>query len=182
MIDSRSVETLVRALVETDGELAKSRDLILHLLAFTPEPFSRQQFIPGHITCTGMVLAPDVEEILLVHHHRLDRWLLPGGHVELEDAAIWESARREVVEETGATLATDVQPRLIGLDVHGIPPGKGEPYHLHHDLLFLFQAQSRDFRLSHESRAVAWAGSAELERYALPRNIPRAYERQKKGQ
>ena len=176
MIDSCGVAALVRALQsDGDGELAKSRDLVLHLLEFTPAPFSRSQFAPGHITCTGLVLAPDSREILLVHHHRLDRWLPPGGHVEPEDLEIWDAARREVVEETGADLDEQAAPRLIGIDVHGIPPGKGEPYHLHHDLLFLIPARSRDFRLSEETRAIVWCGPAEFDRLALPGNVRRAY-------
>ena len=155
----------------------KSRELILMLLDRTPDPFSRRQFHPGHITCTGLVLAPDRERLLLVHHRRLDRWLLPGGHVEPEDAEIWDAARREVIEETGAILAPDPAPPLAGLDVHGIPAGKGEPYHLHHDLLFSFRALSENFRLSRESRAIAWCRPAEFERYAVPDNVRVAYSR-----
>jgi 8-oxo-dGTP pyrophosphatase MutT (NUDIX family) len=169
-----------------DGELAKSRDLVLHLLEFSRKPFSRKQFEPGHITCTGLVLAPDGDfptrptaatQILLVHHRRLDRWLLPGGHVERDDAEIWDAARREVIEETGVELEHDDRPTLVGVDVHGIPPGKGEPYHLHHDLLFAFRARSEDFRVSSESRAVAWATPADFDRYNLPGNIRRAFFR-----
>src|SRR5436853_141307 len=146
MIDSRSVAELVRAFTDdADGELMKSRDLVLHLLDFTPDPFSRHQFTPGHITCTGLVRSPDRSAVLLIHHDRLDRWLLPGGHVEPDDPEIRAAGRREVVEETGALLDDGVA-RLIGLDVHGIPPGKGEPYHLHHDLLFLFEARSDEYR------------------------------------
>ena len=153
MLDRRSVADLVRGFAdESDGESYKSRDLVLHLLDFTPDPFSRRQFTPGHITCTGLVQSPDRSRVLLVHHNRLDRWLLPGGHVEEDDAEIWDSARREVVEETGVVLQPGIA-RLIGVDVHGIPPGKGEPYHLHHDLLFGYQAESVEFRISHESRA-----------------------------
>ena len=58
------------------------------LLECSPEPFSRDQFVPGHITCTGLVIAPDRDGILLIHHRRLDRWLLPGGHVEAADLEI----------------------------------------------------------------------------------------------
>jgi 8-oxo-dGTP pyrophosphatase MutT (NUDIX family) len=155
----------------TDGELLKSRDLILHLLQFTPAPFSRDQFVPGHITCSGLVLALD-GDLLLVHHRRLDRWLQPGGHVEPEDVEIWDAASREVREETGVEI--EPAARLIGADVHGIPPAKGEPYHLHHDLLFAFTARSKECRVSHESRAVAWARPDELDRYAVPGNIRRA--------
>ena len=159
----------------------KSRELILMLLEATPVPFSRQQFTPGHITCTGIVLASDRERILLIHHRRLNRWLLPGGHVEPEDLEIWDAARREVIEETGAQLAPDGAPSLAGLDVHGIPAGKGEPYHLHHDLLFHFRATSDDFRLSPESRDIAWCAPADFDRYAVPENVRVAYDRVRKS-
>src|SRR5688572_7116975 len=63
----------------SDGEAEKSRELTLSLLAWSPAPFSRNIFNPGHVTCTGVVLSPDKHHVLLVHHRRLDRWLLPGG-------------------------------------------------------------------------------------------------------
>ena len=122
---SAPVSTLIRH--SSDVPDSKSRELILMLLECTADPFSRHQFTPGHITCTGLVLAPDGERILLIHHRRLDRWLLPGGHVEPEDAEIWDAARREVIEETGAQLLPDSTPPLAGLDVHGIPAGKVSP-------------------------------------------------------
>jgi 8-oxo-dGTP pyrophosphatase MutT (NUDIX family) len=123
------------------------------------------------------VLASDGDRLLLVHHRRLKRWLLPGGHVEPEDLEIWDAARREVIEETNARLLPDPAPRLAGMDVHGIPSNGREPYHLHHDLLFAFRAASREIRVSPESRDVAWCTPAEFDRYALPDNIRRAYRR-----
>ena len=45
---------LVRAFGASPEE-EKSRELILSLLEFTPAPFSRDQFYPGHITCTAVV-------------------------------------------------------------------------------------------------------------------------------
>lgn len=178
MLDWAAVAGCLRGFQDSaDGEACKSRELALLLLERTPEPFSRRQFTPGHITASGMVLAPGGERILLVHHRRLDRWLLPGGHVEPGDAAIAESARREVVEETGAVLDPGFLPRLLGVDVHGIPPKGSEPYHLHHDLLFGFRATSDHFMVSEESRAVLWCGPAGFDRYELPLNIRRAYRR-----
>lgn len=178
LIQSGSVAPLVASFSDAaDGQALKSRELILMLLQATPEPFSRRQFTPGHITCTGLVQAPDGIRLLLVHHRRLDRWLLPGGHVEADDPEIWDTARREVVEETGVLLASGNPPPLAGLDVHGIPAGKGEPYHLHHDILFRFQALEEEFRLSHESRAIAWCSPDEFERYDVPGNVRRAWAR-----
>jgi 8-oxo-dGTP pyrophosphatase MutT (NUDIX family) len=178
MITPASVQSIARSFHDsTDGRASKSQELILLLLESSPAPFSRSHFTPGHITCTGLVLAPDGESVLIVHHRRLDRWLLPGGHVEPTDLEIWDAARREVVEETGAQLLPDDSPRLVGLDVHGIPSNGREPYHLHHDLLFAFRAAGDRIQSSPESREVRWCTPAEFEQYALPDNIRRAYAR-----
>lgn len=178
MTEPSSVSTLVRAFDDrTDGAALKSQELILMLLDCSPAPFSRAQFTPGHITCTGLVLAPDGDRLLLVHHRRLNRWLLPGGHIESDDLEIWDAARREVIEETGAVLAPNPAPLLAGLDVHGIPAGKGEPYHLHHDILFHFRATADSLQVSEESHSVAWCPPAEFDRYAVPDNVRRAYRR-----
>jgi 8-oxo-dGTP pyrophosphatase MutT (NUDIX family) len=159
----------------TDGQAMKSLELILMLVERSPAPFSREQFTPGHITCSGLVLAPDGRRLLVVHHRRLGRWLLPGGHVEPEDLSVVDAARREVVEETGAMLAPGAS--LAGADVHGIP-GKGhEPYHLHHDLLFQFRALAEELRVSEESQAVAWCAPDEFDKYGIPDNVRRAYRR-----
>ena len=160
-----------------DGEAAKSKELVLAMLASSAAPLSRRQFNPGHITCTGLVLGPDRNGILLVLHRRLQRWLLPGGHVEAEDATVRDAARREVIEETGAMLRDDSSPPLIGVDVHGIPPRSDEPFHLHHDLIFGFRAEDAAFNPSEEVRDVAWCAEAEFDRYQLPGVIRRAYAR-----
>jgi len=158
-------------------EEEKSRELILSLLDCTPAPFSRHQFHPGHITCTAVVLHPDHDAVLLMHHHRHRRWLLPGGHVEDEDATLGETARREAMEETAVRIAPSVPARLAGMDVHGIPARKGEPFHLHHDLVFAFQAESDVLQTSEEAPQVAWCGLEEFDRYQAPANIVRAAHR-----
>ncbi|HXB67386.1 MAG TPA: NUDIX domain-containing protein [Candidatus Acidoferrales bacterium] len=177
MIQAQTVADLVGGFDDaTDGQALKSCELILRLLEGSPEPFHRNHFTPGHITCTGLVLAPGAERILLVHHRRLHRWLLPGGHVEPDDASVADAARREVVEETGAVLLPGAAP-LIGADVHAIPTNGREPYHLHHDLLFQFHAIADELRVSSESHAVTWCTPADFDRYQIPGNVRRAYRR-----
>lgn len=173
MIDARQVLELTVPFSEDE----KSRELVLMLLEHTPSPFSREQFTPGHITCTGLVLHPSLDAFLVVHHHRLQRWLLPGGHVEGHDEQIWDTARREVTEETGAVLIEAPRPALIGIDVHGIPPGRREPFHLHHDLIFAFRAASDRIVPTEEARQVAWCSMAEADRYELPANVRRCASR-----
>jgi 8-oxo-dGTP pyrophosphatase MutT (NUDIX family) len=176
MLDPQTVASLARTFHDpSDGQALKSLELILQLLECSPQPFSRHQFTPGHITASGLVLAPDGVHVLLVHHRRLGRWLLPGGHVEPADDMIDNSARREVIEETGAILTPAFA--IAGADVHGIPAARGEPYHLHHDLLFAFHAASSEIRVSEESHAVAWCHPAEFDRRDIPSNVQRAYRR-----
>jgi 8-oxo-dGTP pyrophosphatase MutT (NUDIX family) len=172
LIDAHKLREFVSEFPEDE----KSRELVLQLLIHTPAPFSRAQFIPGHITSTGLVLHPHRNAFLLVLHRRLNRWLLPGGHVEPEDAEIWDTSRREVIEETGAVLCESV-PFLVGIDVHGIPPGRREPFHLHHDLIFAFRAASPDLARTKEVREVAWCDLENVSRYDLPSNILRCAAR-----
>jgi len=173
--------TLVRAF-QASPEEEKSRELILALLESTNDPFSRDQFHPGHITCTAAVLNPNGRQFLLMHHHRHRRWLLPGGHVEEDDVTLSDTARREAMEETAvqiagagpAGIAGAGSAILAGMDVHAIPARKGEPFHLHHDLIFAFSAISEDFALTDEAPQVTWCGLDEFARYQLPSSIVRA--------
>ncbi len=64
--------------------------------------------------------------------------------------------------------------RLAGMDVHAIPARKHEPFHLHHDLIFVFSAESGKFTLTEEAPQVAWCGAEEFARYQLPSSIVRA--------
>ena len=155
----------------------KSRELILALLENTPAPFSRDQFHPGHITCTALVLHPDGRRVLLIYHHRHRRWLLPGGHVEERDGTLSDAARREAVEETAVRISPGSKARLAGMDVHGIPAHKGEPFHLHHDLIFKLDAESGEIARTEEAPEVAWCGMDEVDRYALPASIVSAFRR-----
>ncbi|HTC32257.1 MAG TPA: NUDIX domain-containing protein [Bryobacteraceae bacterium] len=167
---------LVRAF-DASTEEEKSRELILALLECSSTPFSRDQFEPGHITCTAAVLHPEGNRVLLMHHHRHKRWLLPGGHVEDDDVTLGDAARREAIEETAVRIAPASAGTLAGMDVHGIPSRKREPFHLHHDLIFSFHANSEEFAVTEEAPKVAWCGLDEFARYSLPSSITRAVER-----
>lgn len=52
--------------------------------------------------------------VLLVRHSYVDGWYMPGGGVERGETTL-TSIRRELDEEVGVILKTDVRPTLVGL-------------------------------------------------------------------
>jgi len=154
-----------------DGLAGKSRDLALDLLRLSAAPFSRSQFAPGHITCTALVRHPREPRVLFMYHHRLRRWLLPGGHVEDSDRSLAATAAREATEETYVHIDPACVPSLAGIDVHGIPPKKREPFHLHHDLIWCFRALTEDIQITDEAPSVLWAGIADWDRLNIAQSI-----------
>ena len=160
-----------------DGLAAKSKELTLQLLAHTESPFSRAQFKPGHITCTALVLHPFSRRVLLMHHHRLRRWLLPGGHVEKRDASLAAAAAREAEEETAVAIDPHFAPFLAGVDVHGIPAKKREPFHLHHDLIWCFRAADEKVEETSEAPQVYWSMESDWDRMKVAESIRRTIRR-----
>lgn len=103
--------------------------------------------LPGHVTTSAIIVSPDLEQVLLIDHIAIGRWLQPGGHYEPADR-FFQSAAREAVEETGVTdlrlhpwhqRHEDVP---LVIDTHDVPgkPSRQEPDHVHHDLQYLFVA------------------------------------------
>lgn len=160
-----------------DGLARKSRELTLDLLRQTGAPFSRHQFAPGHVTCTALVLHPDQSKALFIFHHRLHRWLLPGGHVEESDASLAAVAAREASEETLVRIDGRCAPALAGIDVHGIPPKRDEPFHLHHDLIWCFRALTDEIAITDEAPSVLWAQEGDWDRLNVACSIRNSIRR-----
>jgi 8-oxo-dGTP pyrophosphatase MutT (NUDIX family) len=154
-----------------DGLARKSRELAANLLRYSDAPFSRDQFAPGHLTCTALVFHPAEPKVLMMLHHRLRRWLLPGGHIEESDASLSEAAAREALEETLVQIDPNSAPGLVGIDVHGIPAKGDEPFHLHHDLIWSFGALSPEIELTDEAPSIVWAAREDWEQLQVADSI-----------
>ena len=106
-----------------------------NIILSSSSPFSRVT-TQGHITASGLVIKDD--KALLIFHPYIKRWFQPGGHIDEGESPI-EAAIREVYEETGYVCEIDPDNQeLLDIDIHEIPanPKKGEPAHLHIDLLY----------------------------------------------
>ena len=110
------------------------RDAMLDLLAYSPNAFSRDHFIPGHFTASCYIL-DESGRLLLHHHRRLDRWLQMGGHIEIGETPE-AAALREGTEESGLDDLM-LAGGILDLDVHEIPATEEHPEHSHFDVRYL---------------------------------------------
>ncbi|WP_016828619.1 NUDIX hydrolase [Streptomyces viridosporus] len=144
------------------------------LLDKTADPVSRKEF-RGHVTA-GAVLGDPGGRVLHIRHRALNRWLLPGGHVEADDSSLLAAAQRELAEETGipASAVTPVGRRPVHIDAHRIPanPEKGEPAHQHFDFRFVFRTAAEAVELqTEEVTAAAWRSADTIEDEILRRRV-----------
>jgi 8-oxo-dGTP pyrophosphatase MutT (NUDIX family) len=134
---------------------------------------SRRTF-PGHVTTSAFILDRAGQNILLIHHRSLDRWLQPGGHYEVP-ADLAGSALREAIEETGMHGLVidpwhDTSGLPIDIDSHRIParPERSEPEHWHHDIRYVVRAEEGAVLLPdlREVHGAEWRGLQDFENIA----------------
>jgi|HubBroStandDraft_1064217.scaffolds.fasta_scaffold07710_5 8-oxo-dGTP pyrophosphatase MutT (NUDIX family) len=135
-------DTLSRYLADHPAE-HDSLTPLLSSLAADAEVTSRQT-VPGHVTCSAAVIN-NTGQVLMIRHNALNRWLLPGGHLDPADHCLLAAAQRELAEETGISIHRPVSAPELGdlpldIDLHRIPANqaKGEAAHWHADLRFAF--------------------------------------------
>jgi 8-oxo-dGTP pyrophosphatase MutT (NUDIX family) len=133
-----------------------------HVLALSGAVAPTARKSPAHITTGAVLLDAPRQAVLQVRHRHLDRWLLPGGHVERSDRSLTEAARRELTEETGEAGRQAVLMRQYPIDIntHIIParPERNEGEHVHFDFRFVFIMLVSDIMLADsEVDAFRWA-------------------------
>ena len=85
-------------------------------------------------------------------------------------------ALREAKEESGLDVRL-LNDDILDIDIHEIPARKQDPAHYHFDVRFAFKATNREFLVSDESMALAWAPIDDLERYTDEESILRMREK-----
>ncbi len=164
-----ALENFQCAGLDGQGLVPRFVDLILG----SSECSRRDHFSPGHLTGSAWLVNRAGTKVLLLHHGKLNRWLQPGGHADGEfDLA--SVALREAQEESGLSSLTLLHPGIFDLDIHEIPPLKGEPAHLHFDVRYALQAdESEPLVLSEESHALAWVELSKLSKFTQEQSVLR---------
>ena len=138
-----------------------------------------------HFVVTGYLVSH--RRVLLLFHHKLRRWLPPGGHVEeYEDP--WAALVRECREETGLTVrpvaAASRQGRERGVrllpDPHHVQVEHIDSQHDHVDLVYFCRRAGGRLRRNPESEALRWFSREELNVPPLKPNV-RSFARQALG-
>jgi len=133
-----TISALIDEHVPADASETDALRRIKELVVSATEPFSRDQYVPGHLTASAIIFDDAREHVMLIFHQKLQLWLQPGGHFEPGETDPNVAAAREVLEETGLTCRwPGGAPALHDVDVHLIPARKTEPQHSHFDLRML---------------------------------------------
>ena len=158
-----------------------------------PDCFERSLLI-GHITGSAWIVSPDQQQVLLIHHRKLDRWLQPGGHAD-GDPDLASVALREAQEETGLTTLTLVthpdktspaktsqHVSIFDVDIHPIPARGEVPEHLHYDIRFLVEAgPAEPLGFSEEIKNIQWFSVENIINYTNSESILRLIRKMNKN-
>lgn len=115
-------------------------------------------------------------QILMIHHKKFNKWMIPGGHIEVNENPN-EAAIREVLEESGINikLVSFIHKELSVTDGEWllapeylyqqlIPFSQKEEAHYHIDLTYIGYALNHELVLnSEETNAVEWVPISGLE-------------------
>lgn len=143
------------------------------LLNNFPNCFERS-LITGHITASSWIIDLSNNEVLLVHHRKLGKWLQPGGHADGDENTLNVSIK-EAKEETGLSSLKLLKDGIFDIDIHLIPYHKNTQSHFHYDIRYLFKA-SKDEQIivNDESNEAKWISLESIQKYSGPnRSITR---------
>lgn len=165
----------------SDEERSFKGDMI-DLMRNQERCFYRDDFQPGHITGSGILLDKSGTRILMNHHKGLNKWLCFGGHAD-GDENILNVATREVIEESGIENIRAVSENIFDLDIHPIPTNtkKNEPYHFHYDIRYLFSTDHDDFKISDESVELKWCSFDEALKLDTSKSMKRMINKLQAG-
>ncbi len=174
------ISSLLNGHTPADASECESLRRILTLVSSAKNPFSRDEFHPGHLTAAAFVLNPTWDRVMLIFHAKLHLWLQPGGHFEPGESDPSVAAAREVLEETALqTRWPGEAPRLLDVDVHPIPAWKHEPPHSHFDLRMLLIADPNDAIIGEGVKEARWFGPDDFPSLNLDPGIRRALKKVK---
>lgn len=139
-----------------DRKEEKDRD---HLLKLPSTFVGTSRDCPYHFTNSSIVIDVEQEKLLMIYHPIYESLSWPGGHIE-EGENLFESALRELYEETGLEYVQPLSQDPIGMEILPVKKhqrkGESVEIHFHVNFTFGFMGKVRDTIFHNESGKVHW--------------------------
>ncbi len=152
---------------QDEAEREEQRVLLDYCRTFPQNILTRENEF-AHLTASGFILDPSLEQMLMVYHNIYDSWSWTGGHCD-GDPDFLAVALREAQEETGLTRLRPQTGKIISLDLLQVnghrKRGKYVCPHLHLSVAYLLIADDTQPLRSKpdENSGVAWFPLGRLE-------------------
>jgi len=172
------MEELKQYIPHTEEEIIFKSNMLKLLELKGDKAFSRNN-IEAHFTASAWIINPTTQEVLLIHHKKLNKWLQPGGHADGEKD-LEKVARKEAIEETNLKNLRLISNEIFDIDIHLIPANKGIPDHYHFDIRFVYFCSSKEnTQINHESNAFRWIDINKVESLTKEPSISRMVKKSK---
>lgn len=135
-----------------------------------------------HITCSGFVMNPSLDAVLMVYHNIYDSFSWTGGHADGSSDFLW-TAFREIKEETGIQKPYPLTGEILSLDVLPVKShqkqGVPVPAHLHYNVTYGFIASQKEKLCAcpAENQAVQWIPVQQLTQVCKEPHMLPVYEK-----
>lgn len=173
---NQTLITLVENYLPIDPTEAEHKTAILELLYQQQNPVDSFCYEPGHATGSAWVVSPATQQVAMIYHQHLQRWLQPGGHAEPNEQDLQTVSQREAEEELGIQLEAENM-TLFDLDVHRIPASKSRPSHLHFDFRYLCLTDFQPLTPATDAIQAQWFSQADLENLSIDAGIQRMIQK-----
>ena len=178
-----TITTLVQEFVPQRPEEERCKRSMLSLVE-TMDCLSSQHFSPGHFTASALVLSPNQKAVALIFHPAFQKWIQPGGHIDVDDSSIQQTALREVQEETSLSSVQipSWAPAILDVEIHHVPENskKRQPAHQHFDIRFVFQSLDWNIQPKNEIKKVQWVLLDDIETIESDGSVRLGVQRLKK--
>ena len=109
--------------------------------------------------CVTVYVVRD-NQVLLIDHKKLEKWLPAGGHVEANESPE-DAAKREVLEETG--LIVELEPRDTLTTAWGIQTNVIKERHEHFDVIYRAKVVGGELKKNEvETNGIRWFRLTEI--------------------